>query len=137
MKSWNSLSQYAISIVTNSPKSDGKKGLDLNLPLGESAFHPPQANFKTNLLNTMEIFSPSHWNSRHWLRIELNYRTGCFYLKENFYICSEMLSFPDRNRGLSSLHAFIKKSNSTKKHFPRKSPTIHLFYIMTCMVENL
>lgn len=46
----------SFSIVRNSTKSGGKKGLDLNLPLRESAFHRPQANFKTNLLNTMEIF---------------------------------------------------------------------------------
>lgn len=66
MQSWHHHSQRTVetilllempcSIVTNSTKSHGKKGLELNLPLRESAFHPPQANFKTNLLNTMEIF---------------------------------------------------------------------------------
>lgn len=132
MNSWNHLAaSYAFSIVTNSAKSGGKKD-NLNLPSGESVFHPPRANFQTNYWTPWRFFSPSPWNSRHWLRIELNYRTGCFYLEENFYICSEMLSFSYRKRGLSSLQAFIKRSHGTKT-FPQKfSNYLSLLYYNLC-----
>lgn len=44
-----------LSGVTKSAKSGGKKS-NLNLSSGENTFCPQQANFKTNLLNTMEKF---------------------------------------------------------------------------------
>ena len=43
------------SAVTNLAKSGGKKG-NLYIPSGEHILWPQQANFKTNLLNSMEIF---------------------------------------------------------------------------------
>ena len=123
------------SAVTNLAKSGGEKG-NLYIPSGEHVLCPQQAHFKTNLLNSMEIFffSPFSWNSRHWLRI--NYKTGCFYLGRKFLHLSGMLSFLGRNTGLSSLQAFIKESHR-KKYFLKKFPTAYLFYIVTCCWKSL
>lgn len=101
-----------------------------------NAFFPQQANFKTNLLNTMEIFftfllkfqtlAQNRTKLQNWLGLPRK-KIFTFVLK----------CFPS-SVGIGVYHGYEPSSRGViaQKPFLRKSPAICLVYIMSCAVEK-
>lgn len=124
------------SAVTNIAKSRGKKG-NLHIPSGEHVLCPQQANFKTNILNSMEIF---------FFTLLLKLQT----LAQNRIKLQNWLLFPGKEIltfvlkcfpsvvGIQAYHHYKPSSRRvTGKNISSESLQLHISSILWHVVENL